>query len=143
MGWATIAEVAEITGTTVEADVLAQADGIITVYSGRTPDLKDKLRKRDQYWLQAATAWQAAWLAGQAGVTARNLGTRIDTEGLSVDHAAEYEVVLAPLAARALRNLSWKSNRSVRVASADTAGVGARNFTLESSDPSLDWAPLW
>jgi len=143
MSWTTVDDVTEMTGVVVSAEVLAQADSIVTIYCGRTADLKDQLRKRDQYWLAQATAWQAAWLAGQAGVTARNLGTRIDTEGLSVDHAAEYEVVLAPLAARALRNLSWKSSRTVRVAVPDYAGIGARNFTLEASDPYQDWTPLW
>lgn len=142
MTWASEEDVTAITGTTVAADVLAQAIGIVSIYAGRTPDMKTKLRKRDQSWLTQATAWQAAWLAGQAGVAARNLGTRIDTEGLSIDHAAEYEVVLAPLAARALRNLSWKSNRSVRVTAADNSGIGARNFTLESSDPYQVWMPL-
>jgi hypothetical protein len=141
MAWATISEVAEITGATVEADLLAQADGIITVYCGRTPDMQDKLRKRDQYWLRAATAWQAVWMTGQAGVTARNLGTTIETEGLTVEHAAEYEVVLAPLAARSLRNLSWKSSRAVAVGTTSHS-IGARNFTLEQSDPCSVWYPL-
>lgn len=143
MSWATLDQVASVTGAAVSADVLAQADSIVTIYCGRTGDMKDKLRKRDQYWLAQATAWQAVWLTGQAGVAARNLGTRIDTEGLSIDHVAEYEIVLAPLAARALRNLSWKSNRSVRVAVADNGGIGARNFTLESSDACSSWTPLW
>lgn len=143
MSWAEADEVLGVTGVEPSAENLAQANSMISTYCGRTPDTKDKLRKRDQFWLMQATAWQAIWLAGQAGVTARNLGTRIDTEGLSIDHAAEYEVVLAPLAARALRNLSWKSSRAVRVAGTVERGIGARNFTLEASDPYSDWRPLW
>ncbi len=143
MGWASVEDVELITGITVDAPTLAQADAVITTYANRTDDVLDKLRDRDKTWLKRAAAFQAAWMVGQAGVLARNMGTRIDVEGLSIDHQAEYELVLAPLAARTLRNLSWLRSRSVVTRSEDYRRSGAWNFTLESSDVYGNWQPLW
>jgi hypothetical protein len=142
MPWATAEQAQEITGTEVTAEQLAQADGIITLYAGRTPDSVERLRTRDVYWLRAAVAWQAAWLASNVGVAGRNLATRVDTEGLSVDHAAEYELVLAPLAARALRNLSWKGDRSVLSRPLVERRGMIHNPLLEESDQYATWQPL-
>jgi hypothetical protein len=141
MAWATIEEITEITGSTVTGEQRAMAESMIAVYAGRTPDYVDQLRARDAYWLRCAVAWQAVWLASNVGVAGRNLATRVDTEGLSVDHGAEYELVLAPMAARSLRNLSWKGNRSVR--SSPLVGTrGIHHPALEESDAYTVWQPL-
>lgn len=141
MGWATAEQVQEITGTEVTPELVAQAAGIITIYAGRTPDMLDQLRARDAYWLRAATAWQAVFLASNVAVEGRNMGTRVETEGLSLDRSAEYQVVLAPLAARSLRNLSWKGNRSI-VSRPYAVGGRVPAFELESSDAYGAWSPL-
>lgn len=142
MGWTTLADVQEITGKTdVTAEQLAAAESVITIYANRTPDTKDRLTKRDQYWLAQASAWQAVWQREQAGHEVRNGHASQTQDGVSVQHDTEHEIVLAPLAARAMKNLSWKADR-VKRAAPFLSAPAAVLFPLESSDEGLDWRPL-
>lgn len=142
MSWATLEEVQSITGKTdVTAEQLAVAVSVITIYANRTPDVKSRLTKRDQYWLTQATAWQAAWQREQAGYEIRSGHSAQSQDGVSVQHGAEHELTLAPLAARAMKNLSWKADRVKR--SVPYAHAPATvTFPLESSDSELEWRPL-
>jgi hypothetical protein len=142
VAWATAADVEEIVGREVESSVLAQADGHITIYANRTPDAVDGMSARDRYWLKVATCWQAAWLDQQVAVDGRSTATSLSTDGQSVTRDAEYQVVLGPLAARALRNLSWKASRSLDVRPVSAGPAWPRDFLSESSDELHGWEPL-
>lgn len=144
MTWATDTDMNEIVGAShgVDASTLAQANSHITIYANRTPDAADGMLPRDLYWLRQATCWQAKWLAQQPAVDGRSAHTSLSSDGQSVTHDAEYQIVLGPLAARALRNLSWKSSRSLDVAPAGAVGWPVRDFTNERSDENHDWVPL-
>lgn len=142
MAWALSTDVEATVGRGVDASVLAQANNQITVFANRTPDAADGMAARDLYWLKAAACWQAAWLDQQPAVDGRSAHTSLSTDGQSVTQDAEYQIVLAPLAARALRNLSWKSSRSVDVQPVSTGPTWPRNFLNERSDELHDWDPL-
>ncbi|MCE7081157.1 hypothetical protein [Streptomyces sp. ST2-7A] len=122
MTWATVEDVLHITRKAVDADLVAVAGASIEPHAGRVYDLDaDRIGARDRHHLKAATAWQAAWLADQPGYTARHNAQQIDQDGASVTYkrtgdgsGAGHAITLAPLAARALKNLSWKRSRSTR-----------------------------
>jgi hypothetical protein len=104
------------TGQTLTEPELALASGMITTYSGVTEDQPaDSISARDRVWLAMASAYQAVWMKGKPGVlTQRESHTVSSSDGVSVTREADAQVMLAPMASRCLRNLSWLGTRSVR-----------------------------
>jgi hypothetical protein len=115
VAWATVAEVGDTTGVTVDSSDLAHAQAVIEVYANRTTDADDGLTTRDLGWLKRAVCWQAAWQSSQYGYAARQTAASVSQDGASVTRRSQSDQDLAPLAARALRNLSWKGSRTQRV----------------------------
>lgn len=141
MTWASVAEVLAITGQGVETVDVAVASGVIDIYANRTESASAGLMARDLGWLKSATAWQCVWQKDQPGYEARSVASSYSQDGLTVSHTAEWNVALAPLAARALKNLSWKGSRTLRVANVrvPVGLANARDFTNEASDRLTDW----
>lgn len=155
MTWASVAEVAAITGMTASgsanaADV-ALASGIIDIYANITEGASAAISARDLGWLKSATAWQAVWAKQQPGlVTDRSVVASIMADGVREDFAGfsvggtggEWKVVLAPLAARALKNLSWKGSRTLRTDRVEVPlGQNAvTGFLRDSGDALSDWS---
>lgn len=138
--WCSLADVLAVTGTSVTTAQLAAASAVITVYANRNPTASENLTTRDRYWLQQACAWQARWQAQQPGYDQRSAVGSVGQDTVQVGYTAEWQVTLAPLAARAMKNLSWKGSRSVAVHSSLTMrGV---DFTNEESDWYSTWYPL-
>jgi len=145
MTWATLADVTTKLGKTVTAQDILMANEIITTYANRTPAASASMGSRDLYYLNSAACWQAVWYAEQPGVETRQIAAKHAQDGVEIDYAGtsfnpkEYPAVLAPLAARALRNLSWKASRTLRVKNVATPLNSAYNFTSESSDEYSNW----
>lgn len=142
--WATVAEVEATTGVAVGKTDLLQAQAVIDVYANRTVDAADGLTARDRGWLKRALCWQAAWQAQQYGYAGRQNATSVGQDGLSVSRGAEHHLTLAPLAARALRNLSWKGTRTTRVERVEfPRGSGVlTDFENEAADVEHGWEPM-
>lgn len=142
--WATLAEVYDITTTEVTERQLIDAQRTIDIYAGRTYDLADKLGAKDLYWLKQAVAHQAAWQPGQAGLSTRQQVAGFSQDGLAANYTAEWNISLAPLAARAIKNLSWKGSRTVRTPALLASGPGRFvDFTTEDADPTHTWGALY
>lgn len=144
MAWATTDDVSTITGITVTSAQLAQAHGVVELHAGRTQDQPtDTMRARDLGWLKRAVCWQAVWQKEQAGYTTRVSATRIAQDGVDVT-LGPAGGELAPLAARALRNLSWKGTRSIRVAHPGRALAHPDliDYASDYSDGTHRWTPL-
>jgi len=146
MSWATEAEVLSITGVTVTAAQLAQANSVITIFANRTEDAV--LSDRDLYWLKQATCWQAAWQKDQAGYTTRHAVTEVTQDGMQLVYSGGdtpnlASVTLAPLAQRALKNTSWKGSKTLRIrpVNEDSLSVNT-NYRLESNDDLFPWQPI-
>lgn len=144
--WATADEVLAVTGETVTAAQLLQANSTITIFANRTPEAV--LSTRDLYWLKQATCWQAAWQKDQAGFTTRHAVTEVTQDGMQIIYSGGdtpnlASVSLAPLAQRALKNTSWKGSRTARIRTVgtDTLSVNT-NYRLESNDNLFPWQPL-
>lgn len=117
MTWATEADVVTITGSPADSQKLAQAQGMIELAVGRTETLATaELNTRDLEWLKRAVAYQAAWLAGQHDIHTRLSVTQLAQDGMAATFG-EDSLTLAPLAKRAIGNLSWMTagTRSVTV----------------------------
>jgi hypothetical protein len=149
MSWAVLGDVVTITGKTLPAtvdpdEILAAANSHITIYGNRTPDASASISNRDLYWLKAAVCWQATWLPGQPGYETRSTVRQESGDGTSYTVASEAQINLAPMAARALKNLSWKASRTLRTPDVSVP-AGSRapiDFTSEDSDEYSDWSDV-
>lgn len=144
MAWATLQQVEDVTGVEVTAPQLAAAQSVIEIYANRTSDTDHDatLSARDVNALKQAVSWQAVWQAQQAGYETRSAFRQFDQDGLRVAADAQSDIMLAPLAARALRNLSWKGSRTVTI-SPTTVGVGAHPDLIDYLDESNDGRHPW
>jgi hypothetical protein len=143
MSWCTQADVLAITGSEVSATSLAVANSVITVYAGRTEDASDVMGARDLNWLKQATAWQARFVENTPGFGLQPDASSLTQDGLTVQTRHEYSGTLAPMAARALKNLSWKADRSVQILRITVpAGQAVTEFVTEAGDAHTQWEPL-
>lgn len=151
--WATTSEVGTYTGVTVTDSALAMAEADIEVYANRSPAASAGMGARDLRSLMLATCYQAAWRHQQVGVVGRQSVQTMSQDGMSVGYASEWQVTLAPMAARALKNLSWKSGRTQRTPNvryprglgeyeASRGGALNPSFLDETFDANSDWHDL-
>lgn len=139
--WASAQDVINATGVTVTEQQLAQAQASIEVFSNRIYPDYVKMRTRDLYWLGRAVAYQAAWIVGQFGLETRLDATQIQQDQVSSTLTGD-GLVLAPMAARALRKVSWMRSRTVHIRSAvEGAGPIVGNALTYGSDDHMVWAP--
>jgi hypothetical protein len=113
MAWADTTYTASITGVTVTDALVTQAQAVIELFSGVTESYA--LKARDVRHLRMAVAYQAAWTKSQIDVTSRTDVSQVTQDEMSFTTAHEDAQIVAPLAQRALKRLSWKTSRSVRL----------------------------
>lgn len=148
MPWATPEECAAITGTTPDDATLVLAHATIRAHINRTEaEVAALVVARDLEWLREAVAWQAAWLPGQPGILQRVGVQGVNQDGLNAQYRSAADQVVAPLAQRALKNLSWMGSRSLRTSTRTprASGGGDAGLTAESwptTDPEHGWQPL-
>lgn len=138
-------DVTNVTGASATAANIAMADSIVTIVANRSASASGGMSVRDINWVQHAICWQARWLAGQPGMETRNEFESMSQDGLSVQSRAQWSKYLAPLAARALRNLSSKGARTdaVEPISVPTGLGGAAFFLTEEGDQfSSGWEDM-
>jgi hypothetical protein len=139
--WATTQQVIDATGVSVTDQQLAQAQDDIEIFTNRIFADTARIRTRDLHWLGQAVARQAAWMAGQFGLETRLDATQIQQDQVSTTLQGD-GLVLAPMAARALRRVSWMRSRTVHIRSAvEGAGPLVGNALSDGIDDSLVWAP--
>jgi len=138
--WATPQQVINVTGVSVTDQQLAQAQDDIEIFTGRVYDETARIRPRDLYWLGRAVARQAAWVAGQFGLETRLDATQIQQDQVSSTLTGD-GLVLAPMAARSLRKVSWMRSRTVHIRSVVEGAGPVGNVLSDAADDSLVWAP--
>jgi hypothetical protein len=142
MAWATEANVLALTGKTVTAQTVAEASAVIDIYANRTEDASGGMSPRDLGWLTRACAFQAAWMPTQPGYHQRNSYSEITQDGMQIIYGKEWQISLAPLAARALKNLSWKATRTLRTVSVRTPMGWQGDPLQEQYDQLQTWVPF-
>jgi hypothetical protein len=138
--WATAQQVLNTTGVSVTDAQLAQAQDDIEIFTNRVYAETARIRARDLYWLGRAVARQAAWLAGQFGLETRLDATQIQQDQVSTTLQGD-GLVLAPMAARALKRVSWMRSRTVHIRSAVEGAGPVGNVLSDGADDSFVWAP--
>ena len=120
--WASPAEVTEVTGVIVEEATVNLAQAVIESVVGRTTLDNDRLSARDLLWLKRAVAYQAAWMPAQPDLFTRTEVRSSSQDGASAAYTGGEDQVLAPLAKRTLRRLSWRGSKSIQVRQARRRG---------------------
>lgn len=96
---------------------------------------------RDLRNLKRAIIFQAIWLEGQPNYTTESVPEEQDQDGVVIKAANPSTLTLAPLAARCLIKLSWKSgSRHVRDQGRKRNGNPNR-FDYDDND-GCEWQPL-
>lgn len=123
--WATIADVAAITGQVVIQDQIDQANSVIEVIAGRIYTLAvTNTGSRDLEWMKRAVAYQVAWTLAQPDLLQRIDFTKISEGAGRPVEIKDHALVLAPFAKRALGRVSWLKSRSLHVRTPFTDGIG-------------------
>jgi hypothetical protein len=112
--------VSNVTGSTLTPLQIQNAQQVLNMFSNYTPESSGfNMQPFDLMWLRYGLAYQAVWMPNQPGLLGRNAVTNLSQDGLSVtipaDEGVERVMMLAPLALRSLKQLSWQKSRSLRV----------------------------
>jgi hypothetical protein len=109
----TIDDVQNLTGYTVTLDTIRQAQGIIESYVGRAEI--EVLDVNDIETMRRAVAYQSAYMKDHYDRVFEQVGVKqiAQSDGMITVDYEKGSPFIAPLAAFALRNLSWRGVRSV------------------------------
>lgn len=146
MAWGvTVSDVFNATGASATDPQIAVADAVVTIYVNRQSTASASISPRDIGWIKSAIQWQTVWMPSQSGYNGRSQFDSLSQDGLSIQSSAQWAKELAPLAARSIKNLSWKGSRTQRTP-AVVPGLDAYgqrlDFTLEASDRYSHWDAL-
>lgn len=140
--WATVPQVQALTGATVSALTLSMAKNAVEMTTGLIEDVeRPDLTNRDRYWLRMAVCYQAAWLNAQPDYLERNSISSASQDGQSVTGGNADWLVLAPLARKAIKRLSWRGVRSIVPGKDDTVSLAGLNPDSDTYDDRLPWSP--
>lgn len=108
--------VKNVTGLALNPSQIMNAQQILNMYSNYTPEASGfNMQPFDLMWLRYGLAYQSSWMTQQPGLLFRSNVDQISQDGLSTHWTDERSVMLAPLALRSLKQLSWQKSRSLRV----------------------------
>ncbi len=141
---ATQEQVEQLTGVTVSAELVNQAQSIIELATNRTVPVSGAAwSTRDAGWFGRAIAYQAAWMAGQPDLFSRQDVASLSQDGVTVTYANQAYatttgITLAPLAAKCIGRLSWRSTRSTST----KTGLWTSECAVWDNDDVTGWRPL-
>lgn len=141
--YASPADVLNLTGSTVTPAQIGQAQAIVELYCNRFEEAAEHFSAKDERILKLATAYQCAFMAQN------NVFTTGDLESLAQGDlavtwknsaASSDSKVIAPLAKKALAQLSWNRTRSILTSTAFTSMDDEDD--LEDDDVIARWTAL-
>ena len=138
--WATIESIADVTGVTVTDRERKTATAIIVDLVGliegvTRPDVTD----RDLYFLGHAVAWEAVWIRDNPDLFSRVDVVAASQDGESATFRNVDAHILAPLARKSIRRLSWRQPTRRNDRAEDSGRI---NVLSEEYDDSLPWRPV-
>src|SRR5690606_8545722 len=113
MSWSTPADASNITGDVIDQTHLDQAQALLEILVGVTEGALPHLKPQDIRLLKKMEAYQAAWMIKQVDLTGRSDVTLVDQDGLSYSKGDDDMHVMAPLAKKAYKRLSWNRTRTL------------------------------
>lgn len=138
--WATIESIADVTGVTVTDRERKTATAIIVDLVGliegvTRPDITD----RDLYFLGHAVAWEAVWIRDNPDLFSPADVVAASQDGESASFRNVDAHILAPLARKSIRRLSWKQPTRPGDRQRESGRI---NVLDEDYDDSLAWRPV-
>ncbi len=137
--WATEPQILALTGAAVNSLTRSMAVNAIELACGLIEEVERvDISDRDRYWLKVAVGYQAAWLNAQPDWLERNAVSSVSADGQSAQQGNPDWLVLAPLARKAVRKLSWVRRDAIRA-------LPPRRYVdvnSEAFDDALPWSPL-
>lgn len=143
-------KVQEVTGTTVDAADIAKAQAVLSVVTGVDFEVNSlPYATRDVRHLTSAVIWQTSFMkTHEAAVTEAMTSVReavsASANGVSVNYGdavkGTLNGIVAPLAGMALRRLSWRGSRSVRMVPSRRSILRAQTLVLDGDD--AEWRRL-
>lgn len=141
--WGTLELTKRLTGVEVTEDDLFKAQAIIELFSGVTIDASDNdlISGRNLRLITWATCYQAAFVKDRPDLFTASDMSSWSQDGVSASPANENAALLAPLALRCLRRLSWRTAPlRALTRSGQSSDRGNRDSAVR--DDQFDWTPL-
>lgn len=119
--WASPSETLAYTRISVSQDNLDAAQAMIELFAdviyNQTVDASGGalISAKNLRLLKMATAYQAAWMTEHPDLFTHTDIQSINQDGIFYVHQHENSYLLAPMARRALKRLSWMRNKNIRV----------------------------
>ena len=111
-------ETKTLTGVTLATSDIFRAQALVEMYAKCDLSNLGAYGPRDRRWLVRGVAYQAAWMDSHPEVFATMDVGSLSQVGMSVSFRSDRNAAfMAPLARRALHNLSWMRSRSVTIKS--------------------------
>lgn len=140
--FASITDVQTITGVIVTDVDRNTAANVIEMLTGLIEEVaRADISDRDRYWLKLATAYQAAFVAATPDFRERLAVSSYSDSGQSMTLMDRDAHILAPLARRAIKRLSWRGPRGINIG-AIAGSSNVTDVTSEAYDDSLPWRPM-
>jgi hypothetical protein len=146
--WATVDDVKNLTRIVVTADDIEPAQAIIELFAGTTTEASDRglLSSLNLRMLRWAVAYQAAWMSQHPDVFTNVDVTQVSQDGVSATLGHENANLVAPLAQRCLRRLSWwnrplTARRRSGATGEDWQLKRGNRDSVGYDDTAPDWVP--
>lgn len=139
--WASISDVASKTGVTPTETQRSIAVGVLETVTGLIEEVeRPGISDRDRYFLKLATCYQTAFVVDNPDLFARADVTSASQDGESATFRNPDAHLLAPLARKAIRRLSWRGLRALRPGGGTDPKTPSTD--LDALDDRLPWSPV-
>lgn len=135
--WASISETLAYTRLNVEQEDLDSAQAMIELFADVIYEQSDKISTKNLRLLKMAVAYQAAWMTEHPDLFTHTDIQSINQDGIFYVHQHENSYLIAPMARRALKRLSWMRNKSIRVRPS-TRRLVSKRF-VDGSHADVEW----
>lgn len=139
--FASVSDITTITGITVTEVSRNQAANVIEMLTGLIESIeRADITNRDRYWLKLATAYEAVFIEATPDFMERMNVAAMSGDGESFTPGDADAHILAPLARKAIKRLSWAGPRGLKVgARVGRQSLEGVNVNSEEYDDSLPW----
>lgn len=138
--WATIPETLAYTRINVEQEDLDSAQMMIELFADVVYGQTANINTKNMRLLKMAVAYQAAWMTQHPDLFTHTDIQSINQDGIFYVHQHENSYLLAPMARRAIKRLSWNRTKNIRVRPS-TARLVSKKYIDTSEHELIDSYP--
>lgn len=108
---ATVDDVLDVTGYTVDESEVRKAQAVVEVFAGRTENLITKVQ--DVEWMRYAVCWQVAYMSQDPQSIYEQANVHRVHQNDTIIDFGDRAYSVSPLVQKAVSRLSWNRSRSV------------------------------